>query len=210
MQAGVQLANRTGALNEIEYSEFVHKVQSLAESIGAMVDFPDMLDVVGRARELDAFAGQHDAQLAVHLRARDVAWSVGYVHQHAARHGFAIGGVPGRMVLPAAQEGAPPVLTLAFDPQAALADDPSQAAVRDLTLSFDVPQSDASADPFSAWVKSAQTLAKDMDAYIVDDNGHQLHPESFTAIGDELGKLYEALAARDVAAGSMAARRLFS
>ena len=45
---------------------------------------------------------------------------------------------------------------------------------------------------------------------VVDDNGHQLHPESFTAIGDELGKLYEALAARDVAAGSMAARRLFS
>ena len=52
-QAGVQLANRTGALNEIEYSEFVQKIQGFAELIGALVDFPDMLDAVARRfREL--------------------------------------------------------------------------------------------------------------------------------------------------------------
>jgi hypothetical protein len=32
LQAGVQLANRSGALNEIEYSEFVQKVQAFAEA----------------------------------------------------------------------------------------------------------------------------------------------------------------------------------
>ena len=47
-----------------------------------MADFPDMLDVVARARELDAFASRHDAQLAVHLRANGAAWSVGYIQQH--------------------------------------------------------------------------------------------------------------------------------
>jgi hypothetical protein len=77
LQAGVQLANRSGALNEIEYSEFVHKLQAFAEGVGAMPDFPDMLDVVARARELDGFAGPLDAQLAVRLVARSVAWSVG-------------------------------------------------------------------------------------------------------------------------------------
>src|SRR5207253_1747169 len=121
LQAGVQLANRSGALNEIEYSEFVQKVQAFAEAIGAMADFPDMLDVVARARELDAFAGEHDAQLAVHLQARSAAWSVGYIQQHASRHGFVAGAVPGRLVLPSTEEGAPPVLTLTFDSQAALA-----------------------------------------------------------------------------------------
>ncbi|HEY1393145.1 MAG TPA: cell division protein FtsZ, partial [Methylibium sp.] len=131
-QAGVQLANRTGALNEIEYSEFVQKVQAFAEAVGAMADFPDMLDVVARARELDAFAGDHDAQLAVHLRSKAVAWSVGYIQQHAGWHGFVAGVVPGRLVLPSAEEGAPPVLTLTFDSQAALADDPGRAAVRDV------------------------------------------------------------------------------
>ncbi|MFM7705934.1 MAG: cell division protein FtsZ, partial [Rubrivivax sp.] len=62
-QAGVQLANRGGALNEIEYSEFVQKVQAFAEGVGAMADFPDMLEVVARARERDEFASPLDAQI---------------------------------------------------------------------------------------------------------------------------------------------------
>jgi hypothetical protein len=210
LQAGVQLANRTGAMNEIEYSEFVQKIQPMADAIGAMVDFPDMLDAAARARELDAFASQADAQLAVHLQARSAAWSVGYIQQHASRHGFVPGMVPGRLVLPATEEGAPPILTLTFDPQAALADDPNQAAVRDVTLSFDVPQTEASTEPFIAWQASAQALSLGMDAAIVDDNGQPLSPAGFAAIGAELGKLYDVLEARDIAAGSMVARRLFS
>lgn len=209
-QAGVQLANRTGALNEIEYSEFVQKVQAFAEAIGAMADFPDMLDVVARARELDGFAGEHDAQLAVHLQARSAGWSVGYIQQHAGRHGFVAGVVPGRLVLPSTEEGAPPVLTLTFDPQAAFADDPSRAVVRDVTLSFDVPQTDPAAEPFVAWQASAQALSLGMDAAIVDDHGRPLSPEGFAAIGGELGQLYTKLEGRDLAAGSAAARRLFS
>ena len=209
-QAGVQLANRTGALNEIEYSEFVQTIEAFAEGIGAMADFPDMLDVVARARELDTFAGEHDAQLAVHLQARSAAWSVGYIQQHAARHGFVPGAVPGRLVLPASEDGAPPVLTLSFDSQAALADDPNRAAVRDVTLSFDVPQTDPQVDPFIAWQASAQALALGMDAGIVDDNGRALSPEGFAAIGNELGELYRTLESHDLAAGSAAARRLFS
>jgi hypothetical protein len=209
-QAGVQLANRTGALNEIEYSEFVQKIQVFAEGIGAFGQFPDMLEAVAAARELDSFASQHDAQLAVHLRARAAAWSVGYIQQHAGRHGFVPGVVPGRLVLPSSEEGAPPVLTLTFDSQAALADDPNLAAVRDVTLSFDVPQTEPSVQPFVAWKASAQALALGMDASIVDDNGRPLSTEGFAAIGNELGELYAALEGRDLSAGSAAARRLFS
>ena len=210
LQAGVQLANRTGPMNEIEYSEFVQKMEPFAEAIGAMADFPDMLDAAARAKELDGFASQCDAQLAVHLQARSAAWSVGYIQQHAARHGFVQGMVPGRLVLPSAEEGAPPVLTLTFDSQAALADDPNRAAVRSVMLSFDVPQTASEAEPFIAWQASAQALSLGMDAAIVDDNGQALSPQGFASIGAELGKLYEALESRDIAAGSMVARRLFS
>lgn len=209
-QAGVQLANRTGALNEIEYSEYAQKVERFAEAVGAMADLPDMLEVVARARELDAFAGQHDAQLAVQLRARQAAWSVGYIQQQAARHGFVPGVVPGRLMLPAAEEGAPPVLTLAFDSKAALAEDPNLAAVREATLAFDVPQTDPQQQPFSTWQASAFALAADMDADVVDDNGRPLNADSFGLIGSELGQLYRELGGRDLAAGTPVARRLFS
>ena len=84
-QAGVQLANRMGALNEIEFSEFVMKAQSFADALNAAPDFPDMLQEVARARELDQFASEHDAQLAFMLRARQAAWSPGYLQQNAGR-----------------------------------------------------------------------------------------------------------------------------
>ena len=110
----------------------------------------------------------------------------------------------------AAEDGAPPVLTLAYDSAAALADDPQQAALRVATLAFDVPQTDAAEQPFAAWQRSAQALAASLDAAIVDDNGQPLGDAAFAGIGGELDRLYQALSTRDLPAGSMAARRLFS
>ena len=210
LQAGVQLANRSGALNEIEYSEFVHKLQAFAEGVGAMPDFPDMLDVVSRARELDGFAGPLDAQLAVRLVARSVAWSVGYVQQCAGRQGLVPGAVAGRLVLPSADDGAPPVLVLEFDAQAALAEDPQAAALREVILSLDVPQTPATVEPFPTWHKVAYALAEDMDAELQDDAGRLITLHSFDAIGKDLAQLCASLDSHDLAAGSPAARRLFA
>jgi len=210
LQAGVQLANRSGALNEIEYSEFVHKLQAFAEAVGAMPDFPDMLDVVARARELDGFAGPLDAKLTLRLVARSVAWSVGYVQQCAARQRLVGGAVAGRLVLPSTDAGSPPVLVLEYDAQAALADDPQAAALREVVLSLDVPQTPANVEAFPTWHKVAHALAEDMDADVLDDAGRPITLHAFDAIGKDLAQLYAALESHDLAAGSPAAQRLFS
>ena len=209
-QAGVQMANRSGALNEIEYSEFVQKLQTFADGVGGMAELPDMLDVVARARELDAFAGDHDAQLSLVLRANGAAWSVGYIQQCAGRHGFVAGVLPGRLVMPSNDEGSPPILVLGFDSQAALADDPGVSSVREVHLTLDVPQSPEGVEPFPAWHEAARLLAKDMDASMVDDGGRPITLQAFASIGGDLKRLYAALESRDLAAGSAAARRLFS
>ena len=209
LQAGVQLANRSGALNEIEYSEFVQKVQAFADAIGAVPDFPDMLDVVASARELDAFANPHDATLLVVLRANSVAWSVGYIQQCAQRHGFMPAALAGRLVLPSPEEGAPPLLALSFDSQAALAEEAAMAAVRELSLTLDVAQTPESAEPFAAWHQAIRGLADDMDATAIDAEGQPITLQQFAAIAEELTKLYRALESRDMAAGSPVARRLF-
>ena len=49
-----------------------------------------------------------------------------------------------------------------------------------------------------------------MDGVVDDDNGQPLARRGLDAIGAELGQLYDTLEARDLAAGSAAARRLFS
>lgn len=209
-QAGVQLANRSGALNEIEYSEFVIKTQAFCDSLNGTPDFPEMLEEVARARELDQFASEHDAQLGLVLRARNAAWSPGYVQQHAARLGFVAGAIAGRMVVPASLPGLPPVLGLGFDTQAALAEDPAQAAIRELVLNLDVAQVDRSERAFVRMREAALALAASMDGVVTDDNGLALAPEAMDVIGAELEHLYDTLDQRDLSAGSALARRLFS
>ncbi|MDR2154957.1 MAG: cell division protein FtsZ [Burkholderiaceae bacterium] len=210
LQAGVQLANRTGSLNEIEFSEFVMKAQHFADAIGGAPEFPDMLQEVARARELDQFAGQHDAQLAFTLRARGASWSPGFIHQQAARLGFVAGAIPGRMVLPSAEAGLPPVLDLSFDPRAALAEDPAHAAIDNVTLNLDVPQVHRAEQPFIRLREAAFALAEALDGQITDDAGQPLRPVTIDTIGADLDRLYDTLEQHDLATGSPQARRLFS
>jgi hypothetical protein len=210
LQAGVQLANRSGALTEIEFSDFVVKTQSLADALDGVVEFPEMADEVARARELDAFATQYDAQLSLNLRAKQAAWSPGYVQQNAARLGFVAGVLPGRMVVPAPVHGLPPILGLTFDSQAAMSEDPTQSAIYELALSLDVPQVDRKEEPYARMIQTAYELARVMDGAISDDNGQPLSETAIGAIARELLALYDTLDARDLSAGSPQARRLFS
>ena len=210
LRAGVQLANRTGALNEIEYSEFVVKTERFADTLGGAAELPDMLHEVARARELDQFASQHDAQLGFTLRARGAAWSPGFVQQQAARIGFVPGAMPGRMVLASSEAGLPPVLDLSYDAQAALAEDPAHTAITEVTLNLDVPQVHREERPFERLRDAAFALAEAMDGVITDDARQPLRPEMIDTIGADLTRLYDTLDAHDLAAGSAQARRLFS
>ena len=234
LQAGVQLSNRSGPLNEIEYSEFLHKLGDFAEALGTPLDgaaVPDMLEVVARAREIDGLASPLDAQLTLTLRSNGVAWAVPYVQQVAARHGFVAGSVPGRLVLPADEDGAPPLLVLAVDAQAAMASmesdaapepgteagavsvvtaRPSSAAVREAQLVLDLAQSAEALEPYPAWHRMATALSEDLDATPVDDGGVPLTLHAFDAIAREVHEVYRRLETLDLAAGSPTARRLFS
>lgn len=209
-QTGVQLANRMGALNDIEFSEFVQTTQAFVDAVNGTPDFPEMRDEVARARELDQFASEHDAQLGFTLRAKRTAWSPGYVQQHAARRGFVPGVIPGRMVLPTDTDGLPPVLDLSFDTQAALAEDPAQSAIHAVTLSLDVPQVQQNENAFARMCDTAIALAASMDGLITDDNGRVIPADGLALIGSDLAQLYAALEEHDLAAGSPLARRLFS
>ncbi len=209
-QTAVQLANRAGALNDIEYSEFVVKTQAFADAMNATPEFREMRDEVARAKELDHFASQNDAQLGLNLRARHAAWSPGYIAQVAAQHGFVAGQLPGRMVLPASADGLPPLLALTFDSQAALAEDPAQSAIFEIVFHMDVPQVDRAEQAFERMCHAAQAMAQTMDGIVTDDNGQALPVQALESISHELQQLYDRLAERDYPAGSALARRLFS
>jgi hypothetical protein len=106
--------------------------------------------------------------------------------------------------------GLPPVLGLSFDTQAAMAEDPAQTAIREISLSLDVPTVDRSESPFVRMRETANALAQAMDGQVTDDNGLPLPSDAMDVIGSELEQLYDTLDARELSAGSSLARRLFS
>jgi len=210
VQAAVQLANRVGPINEIEFSEFVVKAQAVADDLNGETNFPDMLEEVARGRELDQFASAHDAQLSFTVCAKASAWSPGYIHQHAARLGFVAGVIPGRMVLPASVQGAAPILSLVFDTQAAMADDPALSAIREFTMSLDVPQISRTDGPFRLLRDASNMLSQAMDGVVTDGGGRILNDAQLDSIAQDLEQLYDAFDSRELSAGSPQARRLFS
>ncbi|MEN9904700.1 MAG: hypothetical protein RLZZ555_1265 [Pseudomonadota bacterium] len=210
LQAGIQLASRSGALNQIEFSDFVSKTQAIADLLSAHVDFPDMLAEVARARELDQFASAHDAQIAFKLRALRAAWSPGYIMQQAELAGFVPGALPGRMVLPASDPVLGPLALLQFETRAALEDDLDRNALFEFQLLFDVPQAARSEQPFARLRQAAQQLAAAMEGRLTDERGVPLTEATLDQVGEQLESLYDMLDQRDLSAGSALARRLFS
>ena len=102
------------------------------------------------------------------------------------------------------------MLVLGFDSQAALADDPAQSAIRDISLHLDVAQVDRAEHAFERMREAAAALAQAMEGVVTDDNGQPLASQTMDVIGTELQTLYDTLEQRDLAAGSPLARRLFS
>lgn len=225
LQAGVQLANRTGAINDVELAEFTDKVRQFAERIGACIRaLPEATAEIARARELDQFASEHDAQLGFSIRAHSAAWSPGYIEQHAGAAGFTRTAMPGRMQLPSDILGNNALLALTFDvhtgaaaavgepggPCAEADSDRAGLAVHEINLSLDVPQVPRSENPFARLCQAAQQLCASMDGVLCDHNGNPLPPQVLESIGADLHALYDTLDARGVSAGSALARRLFS
>ncbi len=218
LQAAVQMASRSGALNAIEYSEFVTKCHALGEALGVAPDLPDMAEVLEQARELDGFAAGNDAQLSINLQAQGVAWGLDFLRQQAQACGFTTNLAAGRMALvenfadesdPQAEPRRYAVVQLQYDAHAELSDDPAMPVAR-ATLLLDVPHVAPGLRPFARMREAARQLSQALGARQVDDNGAALSPAALDQIELQLQQLYASLEARGLGAGTPAAQRLFA
>lgn len=238
LQIAVQLANRGGALNALEFSEFMAALHQLAEGLDAYaahVEFPDMNETVANARELDAFAAQCDAQLGINVISDGAPWSAAYVQTMAGQDGLVLSRDGTRFtkfqeisaVVPdkaeTADSDAPPaepvgaltsipqpLFTLQFATTNFLRDDLTAHTGNRITLLLEVPNAPEALAPFRRMWEYAQTLASRMGARVVDDNLQPLPEAAITGIEKQLQGLYQHLEARGIPAGSTVAKRLFS
>ncbi|WP_321791339.1 cell division protein ZipA C-terminal FtsZ-binding domain-containing protein [Caballeronia sp. J97] len=208
LRAAAQLANRSGPLNELEFSEFVTGVQRLADAIDGAPEFPDMMETVGMARELDAFAAQCDAQLSINILSDGAPWSANYVQAVASQDGLLLSRDGTRFVKLDAKQN--PVFMLQFGDTNFLRDDLTYKGGQMITLVLDVPVADEDILPFRLMCDYAKSLSERIGARVVDDQRRPLPESALLAIEKQLMTLYAKLEQAGMSAGSPATRRLFS
>ena len=201
LQAGVQMASRTTALNELEYSELVTRLRALADEIGAEPEVPDMIEVMGEARTLHRFVAGHDAQLGVNLLSNGAPWSIATLIGALEKQGFDVR-PDGRYIMPDGDGGQ--LYTLSTNVTLG-ADTTSR-----LTLLLDVPCVAPQREGFGQMVACAKALVGRLDAIIVDDSEQPLMDEALGEINNQVLEFYQEMEAADIPAGSTRAMRLFS
>lgn len=200
LQAGVQMATRTTALNEIEYSELVTRLRAVADEIGAEPEVPDMIEVMSEARTLHRFVAGHDAQLGVNLAANGAPWAISTLIGALENQGFDVR-PDGRFAMPDGEGGV--LFTLSTNVTLG-ADTTSR-----LTLLLDVPCVAPARDGFGAMVACAKELVLRLDATIVDDSDQPLLDAALEEIKGQVAEFYQEMEAADIPAGSTRALRLF-
>lgn len=201
LRAGVQLANRSSALNEIEYSEFVSRLRQIADEIDAEFDVPDMSDVMGKARALHQFVAEYDAQLSVNVHSNGAAWAINTLLAALERQGFDLR-PDGRLVMPDGDGG----ILFSLSTNVTLAEEITSR----LTLLLDVPRVAPLRDGFGAMIACARMLATRLDGTVVDDGNQALSDAALAEIAEQVHTFYGQMEAADIPAGSTRALRLFS
>ncbi len=201
LQGGVQLASRSTALNELEYSELVTRLRAMADEIGAEPEIPDMIEVMAEARNLHRFVAGHDAQLGVNLQSNGAPWAISTLIGALEKQGFDVR-PDGRFVMPDGEGG----FLFSLSTNVTLAEETTPR----LTLLLDVPCVAPSRDGFGAMVACAKSLMGRLDATIVDDYNQPLSDAALGEIATQVQDFYTEMNEADIPAGSTRAMRLFS
>jgi hypothetical protein len=201
MYAGVQLANRSGALNELEYSEVVMRLRQVTDQLGAEPDVPDMKDVMTASRGLHQFVTEYDAQLSINVLSNGAPWAINALLAALERQGFDLR-PDGRLVMPDGDGGA----LFSLSTNVTLAAETTSR----LTLLLDVPRVLASRNGFGAMAACAKSLAARLSGTVVDDANQPLTPAALEEIAAQVNAFYSDMEAAEIPAGSTRALRLFS
>ena len=201
LYAGVQLANRSSALNELEYSELVMRLRQVTDQLGAEPDVPDMSDVMEASRGLHQFVTEYDAQLSVNVLSNGAPWAINTLLAALERQGFDLR-PDGRLVMSDGDGGA--LFSLSTNVTLAAETTPR------LTLLLDVPRVQPSRNGFGAMVACAKSLAARLGGAVVDDANQPLTQPALEEITAQVNAFYADMEAAEIPAGSNRALRLFS
>jgi FtsZ-interacting cell division protein ZipA len=207
VELAVQLADRRGALSDASVSALAHALQGVADRFLAVVHFPDVRELLGRARELDSFAASVDVQIGLNLVAGESLISGTKLRGLAEAQGFTLSGGQ----FHARDDVGSTLYTLcSLDAEQFSADTMKALQTQGVTLLLDVPTVADGARQFDRMVMVAEQFAHTLGAKVVDDNRQPLSPASLALIRGKVAEFQGRMTQFGIKPGSESANRLFS
>jgi len=206
---GLQLADRSGPVSEINLNDFRDLVRDIASHLKAKADLPDVAAAAKRALVLDNFCAGVDQLIGLNiLPSGERTFFGGEIARVAERHGMVFQ-TDGSFHL--ADEHGHTVFSLGnlenlpFQHHTL-----SQMWVNGLTLLMDVPRVEEPTQRFDEMAVLARQLAMDLRAAVVDDQRVALGEAGFSQIRAQVANNESRMLAGLLIPGSAQARRLFS
>ncbi|MFA5521348.1 MAG: cell division protein ZipA C-terminal FtsZ-binding domain-containing protein [Castellaniella sp.] len=203
LQFAVLLANRSGALSDVEWSRLWTAAQGIAQAFDGHVEGPELDEVLRRGAELDARCAGLDAQVGLQLglRAPRDARAIA-----AAMTAMGFAHSDGVFIWPSRQ--GPAHFSVLFDGQ--VPGEERNGQVQRLEFLLDLPNSPADEQAFSRMASVGRDLAGQLDGVLLDDQGHVLPEHADAVLDGQLHERYQRLEEAGYPAGDARTARVFS
>jgi len=209
LRLGLQLVNRSGSADAAQLSMFCDAARACAGKVAGSAACSDVQEALRTAHELDGFCSSVDVAIGINIVAREDARFPGArIREVAEAAGFMLE-PDGAFHFRDARRRTLFVLDNQ-EPAPFLPGEIKSLATRGITLTLDVPRVADGAGALDRMVDIGRELAVALGGALVDDNRVALSEAGIARIGQQLGSIHAALAARGIAAGGERALRLFS
>ena len=206
---GLQLANRSGAVNATRLSDFRDLAHEIGAHVQADLTVPNVDEAATRAVQLDAFCAEVDQMIGINLlpnggitlganEVAQVAQSLGMGLQ--ADGAFHLLDAHGFTLYSLCNVDSTPFQHHTFN----------HMRVKGLTLLLDVPRVEQPVSRFDDMVVLARRLGQALGAAVVDDHRVILSDSSLAQIREQIVAIECRMLAAGIQPGSAQARRLFA
>lgn len=210
IKAGLQLADRKGAIDEIFIGQFIKLLQEFAASANGVCQVEALDAATRRAQEIDQFAAAVDVEIGVNVVSRSgVAFQGTKVRALCEAAGLKLDPDSGAF-LSANERGEAQFILANLEPRAFTPEQIRNLTTQGLTILLDVPRVADGTKVFQQMMQLARSLAEGLGGEVVDDARKPLTNTGADAIRMQLAEISRRMSERGIAAGSRLAQRLFS
>lgn len=209
----LQLADRSGFVSRPSLSRFQNAADSIANKLGAQVEWQGSGDPWLFANELDEFCAEVDKMIGFHLVQGDSGPFTGTKFRGLAEaSGLTLNEDGGfHFESESESDGTQKLFSVVNQDSNPFSTEMLRTSViHGISFQLDIPRVTNCAEVFSQMVLIARQMENSLGAHLVDDKGRPLGEPQIEKIREQLKVIHARMIARGVVPGSDSALRLFS